>query len=51
MLKYQLQTSNEHVYAIGDILGPDRIMLAHVASTEAEIAVDNCFGACNINGL
>jgi dihydrolipoamide dehydrogenase len=33
------------VYAIGDLLGPSRVMLAHVASTEGEIAVENCFGA------
>lgn len=41
----QLRTSNPEVYAIGDILGPARIMLAHVASTEGEIAAANCLGA------
>ncbi len=40
----KLQTTAENVYAIGDILGPEKIMLAHIASTEGEIAVDNCFG-------
>ncbi|RPH43567.1 MAG: dihydrolipoyl dehydrogenase [Desulfobulbaceae bacterium] len=40
----RLQTSNENVYAIGDILGPAKIMLAHVASTEGEIAAANCMG-------
>lgn len=40
-----LETSAPGVYAIGDILGPDRVMLAHVASTEGEVAVDNIFGA------
>ena len=39
-----LRTSNEDVYAIGDLLGPARIMLAHVASTEGEIAAANCLG-------
>jgi len=39
-----LETSTPGVYAIGDILGPERIMLAHVASTEGEVAVDNIFG-------
>lgn len=37
-----LQTSNKNIFAIGDILGPGRIMLAHTASTEAEIAAENC---------
>ncbi len=40
----RLQTSNPEVYAIGDILGPNHIMLAHVASTEGEIAAANCLG-------
>ena len=39
-----LQTTNANIYAIGDTLGPARVMLAHSASTEAEIAVENCFG-------
>ena len=41
----RLRTSNADVYAIGDILGPTRIMLAHVAATEGEIAAANCLGA------
>lgn len=40
-----LETSCPGVYAIGDVLGPDRVMLAHVASTEGEVAVDNIYGA------
>jgi dihydrolipoamide dehydrogenase len=40
-----LRTSAKDVYAIGDLLGPAKVMLAHVASTEGEIAVENCFGA------
>lgn len=39
-----LQTAAEGVYAIGDLLGPSKVMLAHVASTEGEIAVENCCG-------
>jgi dihydrolipoamide dehydrogenase len=40
----QLRTSVENVYAIGDALGPDKVMLAHVASTEAIIAAENAMG-------
>ena len=32
------------IYAIGDVTGPERIMLAHVAAAEAEVAVDHIFG-------
>jgi len=39
-----MRTSVPDVYAIGDILGPARFMLAHVASAEAEIAVANMLG-------
>lgn len=38
-----LRTSAKDVYAIGDLLGPARVMPAHVASTEGEIAVENFF--------
>jgi dihydrolipoamide dehydrogenase len=40
----RLETHCPGVYAIGDVLGPERIMLAHVASTEGEIAVENAMG-------
>lgn len=40
-----LETSVPGVYAVGDILGPARIMLAHMASAEAHVAVANIFGA------
>jgi dihydrolipoamide dehydrogenase len=40
----KMRTSTGNVYAIGDLLGPGKVMLAHVASTEGEIAVENCFG-------
>jgi dihydrolipoamide dehydrogenase len=37
-----METSLPGVYAVGDILGPQKGMLAHVASMEAVCAVDNC---------
>jgi dihydrolipoamide dehydrogenase len=39
-----LETTVKGVYAIGDILGPSKVMLAHVASHEGMIAVDNIMG-------
>lgn len=41
----KMQTTISNIYAIGDILGPEKIMLAHAASKEGEIAAENCFGA------
>ncbi|MCP3874435.1 MAG: dihydrolipoyl dehydrogenase [Desulfobacteraceae bacterium] len=40
----KLETSKKDVYAIGDILGPDKVMLAHVASHEGIIAAQNAMG-------
>ncbi len=40
----RMETHVPGVYAIGDITGPERVMLAHVASTEGEVAVDNIMG-------
>ena len=40
----KMETNISGVYAIGDIIGPEKVMLAHVASTEAEVAVDNAMG-------
>lgn len=40
-----MQTNVENVYAVGDILGPSKVMLAHVASTEGIIAAENALGA------
>lgn len=40
----QLRTTAVNVFAIGDILGPAKVMLAHVASTEGEIAAENAMG-------
>jgi dihydrolipoamide dehydrogenase len=40
-----LRTQVPDVYAIGDILGPEKIMLAHVASVEGCIAAENALGA------
>jgi dihydrolipoamide dehydrogenase len=37
-----LETNIKHVYAIGDVLGKN--MLAHVASYEGEVAVENALG-------
>jgi dihydrolipoamide dehydrogenase len=37
----RMETSVPDVYAIGDVLGPSKIMLAHVASTEALVAAEN----------
>jgi len=39
-----MQTGAPDVYAIGDALGPEKIMLAHVASMEGLIAADNAMG-------
>lgn len=40
----RMQTTVPNVYAIGDVLGPERVMLAHVASTEAMLAAENAMG-------
>jgi dihydrolipoamide dehydrogenase len=39
-----LQTRVPGVYAIGDVLGPEKVMLAHVASTEGMLAAENAMG-------
>lgn len=39
-----MRTTAEGIYAIGDALGPARVMLAHVASAEGLCAVANCYG-------
>ena len=39
-----MKTAAENVYAIGDALGPAKVMLAHVASFEGMIAADNALG-------
>lgn len=39
-----MRTSAPDVYAIGDLLGPAKIMLAHVASCEGRIAAENAMG-------
>ena len=40
----QMRTNVPNIYAIGDVLGPAKVMLAHVASMEGLCAVQNCFG-------
>lgn len=39
-----METSVPNIYAIGDILGPQHVMLAHVASMEGLCALDNMQG-------
>lgn len=39
-----MQTNISGVYAVGDVLGPSKIMLAHVATTEGIIAAENAMG-------
>ncbi len=41
------ETSVENIYAIGDILGPEKVMLAHVASAEAVSLVERIFKGCS----
>ena len=40
----QFRTKAPNVWAIGDCLGPNRVMLAHVATAEGLAAVENMFG-------
>jgi dihydrolipoamide dehydrogenase len=40
----RLETNVPGIYAIGDALGPSKIMLAHAASAEGIIAVENIMG-------
>ncbi len=40
----RMETSVSGVYAVGDVLGPSRGMLAHVASTEGRVAAENAVG-------
>lgn len=43
----QMKTGVDGIYAIGDVTGPDRIMLAHVASMEGRIAAEAIMGGEN----
>ncbi len=40
----RMESPIEGVYAIGDVLGPDKAMLAHVASHEGLVAAENAMG-------
>jgi dihydrolipoamide dehydrogenase len=40
----QMETYVKGIYAIGDVLGPEKVMLAHVASHEGMIAAENAMG-------
>jgi dihydrolipoamide dehydrogenase len=39
-----VKTNVPQVYAIGDVLGPSKVMLAHVASREGMVAAENAAG-------
>jgi len=40
----RMETNIPGIYAIGDVLGPAKIMLAHVASKEGSLAAENAMG-------
>lgn len=40
----RMETNVPGVYAIGDVLGPSKVMLAHVASAEGAVAAENAMG-------
>jgi dihydrolipoamide dehydrogenase len=40
----RMETSVDNVYAVGDILGPQHVMLAHVATHEGLVAAENAMG-------
>ena len=40
----RMETNVAGIYAIGDLLGPSKVMLAHVASAEALVAAENALG-------
>lgn len=40
----KMTTAIKDVFAIGDALGPEKVMLAHVASVEGIVAAENCVG-------
>jgi dihydrolipoamide dehydrogenase len=44
MTNHKMETGAPDVYAIGDLLGPSKIMLAHVASAEGLVAAENAMG-------
>ncbi len=39
-----MRTNIPAVYAIGDVLGPSKVMLAHIASSEGLVAAENAMG-------
>ncbi|MFO7838090.1 MAG: dihydrolipoyl dehydrogenase [Desulfosalsimonadaceae bacterium] len=42
----RMETPAENVYAVGDVLGPSKLMLAYVASKEGMTAAENALGQC-----
>jgi dihydrolipoamide dehydrogenase len=47
----RLETAVSGIYAVGDVLGPARPMLAHAASAEGELAADHACGLAPPAGL
>lgn len=45
MTDERMETGAPGVFAVGDALGPSKIMLAHVASSEGLVAAENALGA------
>jgi dihydrolipoamide dehydrogenase len=44
----RMETNVPGVYAIGDVLGPTKVMLAHVASAEGLVAAENAMGVDSV---
>lgn len=40
-----METGVPHVYAVGDVQGPSKVMLAHVATREGLVAAENLMGS------
>ena len=41
----RMETGVPQVYAVGDVLGPSKVMLAHVATREGMVAAENLMGS------
>ena len=44
----RMETGCSGVFAIGDALGPSKVMLAHVASAEGAVAAENAVGGASV---
>jgi len=40
----KMATNIKNIYALGDVLGPEKVMMAHVASAEGIVAAENATG-------